>query len=280
MDQAIFIAEGEKAVDALVKLGVPATCSPGGAEKWRNEYSQPLAGANVVILPDNDEAGERHCEAVARSLAGIAASVRVLRLPGLPTKGDAYDWVEAGGTAEQLSELVERDAPHQEAQRLLDAASMPHSKLFIRLALATAGRASALLELTWDRVDLDARRIDLRDPNRPRTRKGRARVPINDSLFDALMEAKESATSPYVIEWGGERVLSVKKGVSAAARRAGVKCSPHVLRHTAAVWMAEDGVPMQQIAQYLGHDDSRTTERVYARFSPDYLRDAAKALNL
>jgi integrase len=44
--------------------------------------------------------------------------------------------------------------------------------------------------------------------------------------------------------------------------------------------MAEEGVPMQQIAQYLGHNDSSTTERVYARFSPDYLREAAKALNL
>ena len=167
-----------------------------------------------------------------------------------------------------------------ETRRLLEAASMPHVKLFIRLALATAGRTSALLELTWDRVNLDARRIDLRDPGRPGTRKGRARIPINDSLLEAFMEAIEGAVSPYVIEWGGERVLSVKKGVGAAARRAGVKCSPHVLRHTAAVWMAEDGVPMQQIAQYLGHSDSRTTERVYARFSPDYLRDAAKALNL
>ncbi len=174
----------------------------------------------------------------------------------------------------------EHHLTREEAKKLLKAASMPHVKLFIRLALSTAGRASALLELTWDRVDLDARRIDLRDPNKPITRKGRARLPINDSLLEALAEAKEGATSPYVIEWGGERVRSVKKGVGAAARRAGVKCSPHVLRHTAAVWMAEDGVPMQQIAQYLGHNDSRTTERVYARFSPDYLRAASKALNL
>ena len=96
----------------------------------------------------------------------------------------------------------------------------------------------------------------------------------------SITASKEGATSPYVIEWGGERVMSVKKGVGAAGRKAGVKCSPHVLRHTAAVWMAEDGVPMQQIAQYLGHNDSSTTERVYARFSPDYLREAAKALNL
>jgi integrase len=44
--------------------------------------------------------------------------------------------------------------------------------------------------------------------------------------------------------------------------------------------MAEGGIPMPVIAQYLGHRDSRTTERIYARFSPDYLREAAKALEL
>jgi integrase len=167
----------------------------------------------------------------------------------------------------------------EEAARLVGAASSPHVKLF-QLALATAGRAGALLGLTWDRVDLERRRIDLRDPDRPVTRKGRARVPINDSLFEALEEAKRGALTPYVIEYGGEQVLSVKKGVGAAGKRAGLKCSPHVLRHTAAVWMAERGVPMEKIAQYLGHNDSRTTERVYARFAPDYMKDAAAALEL
>jgi hypothetical protein len=53
----------------------------------------------------------------------------------------------------------------------------------------------------------------LRDPDRPVTRKGRARVPINDSLLEALEEAKRGAPTPYVIEYGGEQVLSVKKGV-------------------------------------------------------------------
>jgi excisionase family DNA binding protein len=70
-----------------------------------------------------------------------------------------------------------------EAQLLLDAAVMPHVQLFIRLALATAGRMSAILELTWDRVDLVGRRINLRDPNKPVTRKGRAVVPINEWLY-------------------------------------------------------------------------------------------------
>src|SRR5262249_13144941 len=51
LERTIFIAEGEKTVDALVELGLSATCSPGGAGKWCDEYSHYLADANVVILP-------------------------------------------------------------------------------------------------------------------------------------------------------------------------------------------------------------------------------------
>ncbi|MBM3543008.1 MAG: hypothetical protein FJX44_00650 [Alphaproteobacteria bacterium] len=102
-DQAIFICEGEKAADALLKIGVTATCSPGGAGKWRADYARFLKGAHVVILPDNDEPGELHAFQVAQSLTGIAASVKVLRLPGLPHKGDPHDWQ---GTLEELEQLV------------------------------------------------------------------------------------------------------------------------------------------------------------------------------
>lgn len=165
-----------------------------------------------------------------------------------------------------------------EARRLIAAAELPHVKLFIILALFTAGRSSAILDLTWDRVDTECRIIRLRDPVVGETSKGRATVPISDTAYAALEEAKKGAVSNYVIEWGGKQVASVKKGVAAAARRSGVTCTPHVLRHTAAVWMAGADVSMTRIAQYLGHRDSRTTERVYARFSPSYLKDAALAL--
>ncbi|MDQ2802609.1 MAG: DUF927 domain-containing protein, partial [Pseudomonadota bacterium] len=104
--RVIYVAEGEKAVDALVRLGVAATCSPGGANKWRKEYGSSLAGADVVVLPDNDEPGRAHAMAVVKGLEGIAAKVRVLALPGLPDKGDVADWIAAGGGAAQLEELT------------------------------------------------------------------------------------------------------------------------------------------------------------------------------
>jgi hypothetical protein len=61
-----------------------------------------LGGILAAVLPDNDEPCGRHAGDVARRLRGVARSVRVLRLPGLPPKGDATDWLEAGGTREQL----------------------------------------------------------------------------------------------------------------------------------------------------------------------------------
>jgi integrase len=83
-----------------------------------------------------------------------------------------------------------------------------------------------------------------------------------------------------VVEHGGQPVASVKTGTRAAARRAGLPgVTPHVLRHTAATWMVMRGVPIEEVARLLGHRDSRTTQRVYAKHSPDYLRRAVDALS-
>jgi integrase len=128
-------------------------------------------------------------------------------------------------------------------------------------------------------VDLERRIINLRNPFDRARRKGRATVPINDQLFGVLVEAKKDCLSPFVIEWGGNQVKSIKKGLKAAAVNAGLPdVSPHVLRHSAAVWLAEDGHSMSEISQFLGHSNTRITEKVYARFSPDHLRSLASSL--
>lgn len=115
--------------------------------------------------------------------------------------------------------------------------------------------------------------------NGSRPGKERATPPVNETRRAALVAAREAAISDPVVEWAGGRVGSIKKGVAAAAKKAGLEgVSPHVLRHTAAVHMAEAGRPMAEIAQMLGHSDSRTTERIHARSSPGYLCGAASAL--
>lgn len=174
----------------------------------------------------------------------------------------------------------DRYLTRDEARRLLEAAQDPHIKLAILLMLTTAGRIGALLELRWDRVDLDRRVIKLAsDDIGPK--KGRATVPINDTLMAALQTAHIAAVSPYVIEWGGRKVGSIKTGFNAAVKRAGIAhCTPHDLRRTAGRFMVEAGVPIDEVAQYLGHSNPSVTRSTYARFSPDYLRSAAGSLEL
>lgn len=105
--QTVFIVEGEKDVDTLRALGITATCNPMGAGKWRDDYAATLRGGHLVIVPDNDEAGQRHAEQVAQSCYDVADEVRILELPDLAEKGDVSDWIEAGGDAKSLLSLVE-----------------------------------------------------------------------------------------------------------------------------------------------------------------------------
>lgn len=147
------------------------------------------------------------------------------------------------------------------------------------IMLSTAARVGAVLGLTWDRVDLDRNQIDLRlDAEGPR--KGRAVVPITTTLRAALSSAAEVALSDHVIEWAGGPVKSIRTGFAKTAKNAGLSSvTPHVLRHTAGVKMAVAGIPMQKISQFMGHSNTTITERVYARFAPDHLSDAAAALD-
>jgi hypothetical protein len=108
----VLIVEGEKDVDSVMALGFVATTNPMGAEKWQPDLNQYFAGKDVFILPDNDEAGEKHARKVYENLQGIAKEIRILRLPGLGGKEDVSDWIAAGGIQEQLVDLL-RAAPRE-----------------------------------------------------------------------------------------------------------------------------------------------------------------------
>lgn len=94
----VLIVEGEKDADALADLGLVATCNSGGAGKWPDAITGYFRDRRVVILPDNDDAGSRHADLVAGKLYGVAESIRVADLDGLPSKGDVFDWLQGGKT--------------------------------------------------------------------------------------------------------------------------------------------------------------------------------------
>lgn len=201
----------------------------------------------------------------------------------------ALKWAERKNLIQKAPAVFRPERPpprdkrltREQARKFLAVCEQPHVKLFVILAIATGARMGAILDLKWDRVDFDRREIRLDDPDRIRNNKRRALVPINDMAFQSLSEAREGATGPFVVEWGGHKVGSVKKALRRAGRRSGLPwVTAHVFRHSSASWMAEEGIPMAEIAQFRGHSDSRLTERIYARFSPNHLRKAAAALEL
>jgi hypothetical protein len=111
--ETIYVFEGEKDVDrAREELGITATTCALGAGKWRKSYTHTLIGANVILVPDNDEAGRKHVLKVAQELEPVAASVRILELPGLHEKDDLTDWIDAGGTREEFEHLSSLSQPY------------------------------------------------------------------------------------------------------------------------------------------------------------------------
>ncbi len=106
----VFVDEGEKDTDALADLGLIATTNHGGAGKWREEHTRALVAAavpEVIVLRDNDAAGESHQRGVAASCAANGlALVRVLDLPGLPPKGDVSDWITMQRAAGQTDDEI------------------------------------------------------------------------------------------------------------------------------------------------------------------------------
>ncbi len=124
--ETVWIVEGEKDVDRLRSIGLTATCNPMGAGKWLDEYSDVLIGRNCVVIEDNDPQsthpdgslmfhpdgrpifpGQDHAQDVCQSLFGKASRLRKLPLPNVPLKGDVSDWLDAGGTKDQLIQLAD-----------------------------------------------------------------------------------------------------------------------------------------------------------------------------
>jgi len=105
--ETVLICEGERDCEQARELGFPATTCAEGAGKWRDHYTTEFRGGDVVLIPDGDDKGRSHMEHVARSLGGIANSIKIVDLPGLAEGGDLSDWVEKGESRKDLETLLE-----------------------------------------------------------------------------------------------------------------------------------------------------------------------------
>jgi len=110
----VTVHGGEKAADAAATLNLLTTTNAGGEQAIDKTDWAPLTRfALIVIVIDNDETGERFGKTLAALLKKLKADldIRIIRLTGLPPKGDIVEWIAAGGTREQFIRLVESTEP-------------------------------------------------------------------------------------------------------------------------------------------------------------------------
>jgi len=184
-----------------------------------------------------------------------------------------------------------RDA---EIKALFDAAGDRDLRLFLEIALNTAGRVQAILDLTWDRVDFQTGVIHLDVPNRAKTKKRRASVPISASLMPVLQDAYGMSAAPRPLPrlfygvtaqaiWSKLNKAVVAAGIApivenGAKRPRATGIGPHVLRHTAATRMVRNGVPLAHVAAVLGNT-VQVVQNSYAHHLPEHLRGAVDAIS-
>ncbi len=163
-----------------------------------------------------------------------------------------------------------------ELARLWDADMPDHVRVFLALAIGTASRPKALLELRRSQCDLDRRVINLNPPGRAQTKKRRPILPMAAWLAPWI-----ERSDTYVVEFRGKPVQKLAGAFQTMRDAAGFgfDVTAYTVRHTIATELAVRGVPEIEIASTLGHymPQFRTTGR-YIHYAPDYLAHARRAL--
>ncbi|MEW2912289.1 tyrosine-type recombinase/integrase [Leisingera sp. JC11] len=185
--------------------------------------------------------------------------------------------------------LPEKGAPkdrwltEEEVQRLL-VVSAPHVRRFIKIALYTGRRKTAITRLKW-MPSLDSGWVDLENgvihflgkaEAETKKRKGVVRVPTT-----LLEEMKSWAPEgSHVVSFKGAPIDRIDKAFRAAARRAELEdVTPHTLKHTAVTWAFMRGMTLEDATAYFS-TSRETLENVYRSYSPDALKNAAGIMDL
>lgn len=247
----VVVTEGEKCADAAATLGFVATTNSQGAKAWDKTDWSPLAGKHVLILTDNDGAGEIFGDKLGAHLRQLGCAVVVLLLPGLEEGGDIADWIDARPdiALEDLAAEIKRlanekcppttiavieqvvdetpDDPEALPQDLLRAPGFISDVMAYNLAttdypqpeLAFAGALALLATLTGRKIE---------DRRKTRTNVyllGLAPVGAGKEHARTINQALLKAAGGLDIMWGG----GFSAGVSIASALAG---SPALLAQT------------------------------------------------
>ena len=169
-----------------------------------------------------------------------------------------------------------------EIRKLLATAKSQHIQDFILLMIATAARPDAVLDLTFDRCDMERRLITLNPEGREQTKKHRPVVRMPEGILGLIEDRRSTATCPYIVSYKNTQVTSVKRAWRLLRDAADLddQVQPYSLRHTMARWLRAKSVPAWEVAAQLGHKQKNmSTTEIYAPFDPAYLEHSTRAID-
>ena len=189
--QIVYLVEGEKCVEALTKLKLLATSSGGASSDDKADW-QPLAGREVIMWADNDEAGLGYISRATQKLTSLNATIKQIDIAALnlPIKGDCYDWLvqfkqehghdATGANIEALQHKIDNiKTPTSDYLTASDAKVLPQTDSEVITGLA------ALKPLDYDRVRVE------------KAKTLKVRPATLDSMVKAEREAKNQGESPF-----------------------------------------------------------------------------------
>lgn len=164
-----------------------------------------------------------------------------------------------------------------ESAALWLATEHPHERMMLALLYGTLARPEAALGLRKEFYDPARRLLTQNPPGRPQTKKHRPVVPVGDFLAPWLDAAPEGP----LVAWNGKPIASIKTAWRKLRKRAwlGPDVLPKTVRHTMATELRAANVPEAEIAGMLGHRAFGGKTEVYAKYRPDYLGEAARAVD-
>ena len=212
----------------------------------------------------------------------------------LPPKGEARDrWL----TRKEAAALIWHCWRYREKQTIHSGKSkggavnterrpLRHVARFILIGLYTGTRAGAIATASPYReegrsyVDLDRGIFYRKAIGRRATKKRQTPAPIPPRLLVHMRRwTSRRLIAACFVEFNGKPVASVKRGFQSAVRLAGLagRVTPHTLRHTAATWLMQRGVPIWEAAGFLGMSPE-VLQETYGHHHPDFLQGAAAAI--
>ena len=276
--KTIYVVEGEQDVHSLEKLGIVATCNAGGAGKWRHKYREHFRDKEVFVIPDADPPGHKHANAVAQSLQGVSASVRVIPMP---TGKDVSDWITAGGTAEQLLELAAAASdyvPPPPAPAVTAPSQHPRAADLAGFRSTDLGNAELLVR--WHGAGLrychlwqkwlawDAKRWKVDDTGAVYRRA----VDTVREMYDVAADVHDPARRKAIAQWAikSESRARLDSMVALAANHAGVLVQPSEMDADPWLLCVNNGVVNLRTGELRPHDrDDLITKLAPVRFTPD-----------